>query len=69
MYGFIEKTKETIDYNRIGKSECLELLTPLFIDSKSSITDGNVYRELEVFEDHSGDTNNSVFQRLNMTQT
>jgi len=69
MYGFIEKTKETIDYNRIGKPECLELIQSLFIDRKSSITDDNVYRELEVFEDHSGDTSNSVFQRLNMTQT
>lgn len=69
MYGFIETTKETIDYNRIEKGECLELLEPIFIDRKSTITDGNVYRELEVFEDHSGDTSNSVFQRLNMTQT
>ena len=35
MYGFIETTKETIDYNRIEKGECLELLEPLFIDRKS----------------------------------
>ena len=69
MYGFIETTKETIDYNRIEKGECLELLDPLFIDRKSRITDDNVYRELEVFEDHSGDTSNSVFHKLNMTQT
>jgi hypothetical protein len=69
MYGFIETTKETIDYNRIEKGECLELLEPLFIDRKSTITDENVYRELEVFEDHSGDTSNSVFHKINMTQT
>ena len=69
MYGFIEKTKQTIDYNRIVKSECLELIQSLFIDRKSTITDDNVYRELEVFEDHSGDTSNSVFHKINITQT
>ena len=69
MNGFIEKTKETIDDNRLEKQECLELLDPLFIDRKSTITDENVYRELEVFEDHSGDSRNSVFHKINMTHT
>ena len=68
LYLINDEIEELTNYN-VSKQIGLELLEPLFVSKNDNIIDKNVYNEIDMFKDQSGDINNSVFNKINKSYT
>ena len=69
MFDFLKKTRMQIDYNTIDNNECKNVVEKLYEKKVSNLINKKVYDELEIFEDYNGNNKNSIFSKINRTET